>query len=345
MTSDPTRGVVRRQSPSGLLALAAAVALLVSLALSWSAAPAQAAVAFPIVTPVAPSVQQSACAQGVASTPFYTLNGPVGVVYTVNGKPVTGTPVTGTVPAVPGSTVVVIASAAPGYLLSGNAVTSFVLTFGGPASCTTVPPPVVVVPVPVPAPAPPPGNLGIRKTGTVYAQPGDELVWNLVVSNTAGAVATGFTVTDALPAGLSFSGAQGADYVCNAVLQVITCTYNGSLAVGQTANLAVRALLDRSFIGVNVINTAGLDPNRQDTNAADNTSSAETDARVRPQPTPSPVSGGTTGGAAAPTPAPAVGALPFTGPHTVQFVQTGLAMLLLGWYFMTLGRRRPKHAR
>jgi uncharacterized repeat protein (TIGR01451 family) len=285
------------------------------------------------VTPVAPSVAQSVCSGGAATAPSFTLNGPTGVVYSVNGNPVSGT-----VAASSGSTVTVTAAAAAGYVLAPGSKTSFTLTFNAAPSCTTGGP-VVVTPT-----TPDPDNLGVSKTGTGTAQPGDELVWTLAVTNTSGAVATGFTVTDALPAGLSFSLAEGAGYTCNAALQVITCTYSGSLAVGQVAGITVRALLDSSYQGTSVSNTASLDPARADSNAADNSSTAVTTV-TQPSPSPSPEFTGGGGGGAVTPPEETDGggaALPFTGSHTAQLVQTGVAMFLIGWYFVALGRRRPE---
>jgi uncharacterized repeat protein (TIGR01451 family) len=289
------------------------------------------------VTPVAPSVSQSVCTNGAPSTPSYTLNGPTGVIYSVNGNVVSGT-----VSAVAGSTVTVTATAAAGYALAPGSVTSFPLTFNAAPNCAGAGPVVGGV---TPTPD---NNLGVGKTGTGTAQPGDELVWTLVVTNTAGIAATGFTVTDALPTGLSYSLAEGPGYTCNAVLQVITCTYAGSLAVGQSANITVRALLDSSYQGTSVSNTVSLDPRRQDSNAADNTATAVTTV-TQPSPSPSPspspdaFTGGGGGGAVTPEqPSGGGAALPFTGSPVERMVQTALAMCLVGWYLVAATRRRPE---
>jgi uncharacterized repeat protein (TIGR01451 family) len=295
-----------------------------------------------LVTPVAPSVVQSSCVNGAATSPTYTLNGPAGVVYSVNGNPVSGT-----VTAAAGSTVTVTAAAAAGFALAAGSTTSFPLTFNAAPTCSTAgAAPNVGAPGSTPATD---NNTGIGKLGTGTAQPGDELVWTLTVTNVAGTVATGFTVTDELPTGLSYSLAEGAGFTCGVAGQRIICTYISSLAVGQTAAITVRALLDSSYQGTSVSNTAVVDPNRSDSNAADNSATAVTTVT---QPTPSPAPSFTGGGGGAvvapPEAEPAEGggaALPFTGSPTARVVQTAVAMFLLGWYFVTVGRRRPDDVR
>jgi uncharacterized repeat protein (TIGR01451 family) len=294
------------------------------------------------VTPVAPSVTQSVCSAGVATTPSFTLNGPTGVVYSVNGNPVNGT-----VPATAGSTVTVTAAAGAGFVLAPGSTTSFPLTFNAAPSCGSTTGGSTGGTTTGAAPSTVDNNLGVGKTGTGTAQPGDELVWTLVVTNTAGIPATGFTITDVLPTGLSASLAEGPGYSCNVALQVITCTYSGSLAVGQSANISVRALLDSGYQGTSVSNTVSLDPKRQDSNAADNTATAVTTI-VHPSPSPSPDSftGGGGGGVLnPPAQPPAAGggaALPFTGAPISRMLQGALAMFLLGWYLVTVARRRPE---
>jgi uncharacterized repeat protein (TIGR01451 family) len=280
----------------------------------------------------------STCSSGTASAPAYTVpSGPTGVTY----APPVGTTAT------PGSTVSVTATANAGYVLNlpgGGTGHSVVLTVvipalascggggGGGAAAGGV--------------AASPENLGVSKTGTGSAKPGDELVWSIVVTNTQGTPATGFTVTDALPTGVSFSLAEGDHFGCSQAAGVISCTYNGTLPVGQTATIAVRGLLDSTFTGTAVSNTAVVDPGRADANPADNSSTAVTGVTPVPAPPASTFTGGG-GGATVNPPAkkPAAtsgggAALPFTGSHTAQFVQTGLGMLLLGWFLVALGRRR-----
>jgi uncharacterized repeat protein (TIGR01451 family) len=194
-------------------------------------------------------------------------------------------------------------------------------------------------------------DLGLSKTGTGAAKPGDELVYTVVVTNVKGTPATGFTVTDVLPAGLSFSSASGTDFVCSNVANAITCVYAGSLGVGQTAQVVVRALLLETFTGTDVANTAIVDPGRSDDNAANNSSTATTTVT---QPTAAPIAGGAGGGATGGgTPSTgggggaasgAGGALPFTGTYADRLLEGGVSLLVLGLFVALLARRRERDA-
>jgi uncharacterized repeat protein (TIGR01451 family) len=191
-------------------------------------------------------------------------------------------------------------------------------------------------------PIAPPGNLGVSKTGPASASRGDELVYAIDVTNTTGDPATGFTVTDVLPDGLLPSLATGDGFGCVVTGQTITCTYAGTLAVGAKASIIVRALLDSTYRGNTVVNTAVLAPGRPDSDPTDNTSTATTTV------VPLPLTGGGGGPVQAPpspTPAPVGGggALPFTGAPATSMLQGGVALLLLG-LFLALVTRRRRHA-
>jgi hypothetical protein len=153
-------------------------------------------------------------------------------------------------------------------------------------------------------------------------------------------------VTDVLPTGLSYSSAVGTDFTCTNVAQTISCLYGGTLGVGQKATISVRALLDATFTGKTLANTAIVDPGRADTDAADNSSTATTDIL------PLPLTGGGGGAAqvppaAAPSPTPApvaegggAPALPFTGTEAGKLLQLGVTLLLIGLFTALAARRR-----
>jgi uncharacterized repeat protein (TIGR01451 family) len=266
------------------------------------------------VAAVAPSVTQSVCANGVATVPSYTVPTTPGVVYT----PAVGGPATA------GSTVTVTAAAAPGFVLTGPS--TFTLPFASAPDCTV-----------------PGEDLGLSKSGPGTASPGDELLYALDVTNVKGTPATAFTVTDTLPNGLSYISAAGTDFTCAAALRlVITCTYAGNLAVGQSVQIVVRVLLLDTFQGTTVTNTAVVDPGRSDTDATNNTDTVSTNVLQVftggggggvTEPTPAPVP--------SPTPAPSAGggeALPFTGTAALSLLQTGAGLLVLGLLMVLLGR-------
>jgi uncharacterized repeat protein (TIGR01451 family) len=259
----------------------------------------------------APTVSQSQCINGVASTPSYTVPTTTGVIYT----PATGGP------AVAGTTVTVTAAPAPGYVLTGP--TSFDLVFAAAPNCSVD------------------ENLGVSKTGPGTAKPGDVLDYTVTVTNVKGTPATAFTVTDVLPTGLAFGSATGAGFTCGNVGQTVTCLYSGSLAVGQSASFVVQALIDPTFTGTSIANTAVVDPGRGDSDSADNSSTATTTI------VPLPISGGNGGPALQPTDPPVPptgggggGALPFTGADSLQVLRAGVTLLLVGLFLMLTMRRR-----
>jgi uncharacterized repeat protein (TIGR01451 family) len=291
---------------------------------------------FPRALAVAPTVIPSQCVSGSATLPSFTVPVTPGVVY----SPAVG----GT--GAPGTTTKVTATAAAGFVLSNPADSPFTVVFGLLANCAG-PPPVIITPTPPPPPAPD-ENLGLSKTGPGTAKPGDELVYAIDVKNVKGTPATAFTVTDVLPDGLSYSNAEGTGFACANAAQVITCVYSASLAVGQSATITVRALLDSSYTGKTVANTAVVDPGRADTDAADNTATATTDITAVPVP----VTGGGGGAAeepaASPEPQPAAGggggALPFTGMDSGQILKLGVTLLLAGFVAALVARRRRTQA-
>ena len=90
-----------------------------------------------------------------------------------------------------------------------------------------------------------PYDLMITKTVTSSApyNVGSTVTYDLTVANNGpGTAVTGFTVTDKLPAGLTFSGAgaSGTDWTCAAAAgQLITCTYTGADMVANVAALPI----------------------------------------------------------------------------------------------------------
>lgn len=298
------------------------------------------------VTALAPTVTQSQCANGVASTPSYVVPVTPGVVYS---------PAVGGL-GVPGGSATVTATAAPGFVLTNPGASPFTVGFGALASCSgpppPPPPPVGVTPVPPVVPPPPPapapdGNIGVGKSGPGSARPGDELIYTIDVTNVAGTPVTGVTVTDVLPTGLFYSSAAGAGFTCANAGQAITCVYGGpALAVGEKASIIVRALLDETFSGKTIANIAVVDPGRADTTPADNSSTATTTVA------PAPLSGGGGGTAEQPPPAAAspkpvargdtggAGAIPFTGANSTELLRAAVTLLLLGLFLVLATRRR-----
>lgn len=79
------------------------------------------------------------------------------------------------------------------------------------------------------------------------------------------------TITDTLPAGLSYVGGS-AGWSCSAAGQDVTCTQTGGLASGASTTLVLTATVDAGASG-SITNTATVGGQTNDTNQANNTAS------------------------------------------------------------------------
>jgi uncharacterized repeat protein (TIGR01451 family) len=141
-------------------------------------------------------------------------------------------------------------------------------------------------------------DVAIVKTATPSPVPaGTQLTYTLTTTNNGPSDATGVTVSDTMPAGVTFVSAtpsQGTDSFTNGVLTVDL----GNLADGATATTTVLVNVGTSTRGT-IVNTATVTENETDTNLANNTSTvqtpviAETDVAIVKTATPSPATAGT----------------------------------------------------
>ncbi|MDQ1372828.1 MAG: hypothetical protein QOJ09_166, partial [Actinomycetota bacterium] len=93
--------------------------------------------------------------------------------------------------------------------------------------------------------------------------------YDIGVTNVGGYTTTApVTVTDTLPAGLTYTGATGAGWVCSASGQVVTCVYNAPIAAGGSAPLTIDVSVDPNP-PANVTNTVTA-ANADDDNPANN---------------------------------------------------------------------------
>ncbi|GAA2979621.1 DUF11 domain-containing protein [Actinokineospora diospyrosa] len=114
-------------------------------------------------------------------------------------------------------------------------------------------------------------DLGITKTA--IPQPviaGAPLAYTLTATNRGPSVADGVTVTDTLPAGLTFAGQQSTQGACTVVGSTITCAL-GTLAVDGTATVTITADTPGTVPGAGFSNTATVTSTSTDPNPADNT--------------------------------------------------------------------------
>lgn len=176
-------------------------------------------------------------------------------------------------------------------------------------------------------PPPPAPDVAVVKVGTATAAPGDTLTWTLRASNTGTIPASGVTLTDQLPAAVTFVSATGDGWSCtNPTASTVVCTYGSDLAAGASApDVTLVGTLDAAFTGTSVTNTVVVTPD--DVTPADNSSSFTTvvtqgggggggGGTVNPPPDFTGGGGGTT--------------LPRTGSPLLWLVASGLALVLAG---------------
>jgi uncharacterized repeat protein (TIGR01451 family)/CSLREA domain-containing protein len=119
----------------------------------------------------------------------------------------------------------------------------------------------------------PPVDLAILKSdGTDCVDQGHVLSYTLTVVNKSAQDASGVTVTDTLPGGVSFVSAGPDAGSCNFVAGTLTCDL-GILAAGTSVNIA---LLARADTVQRITNTATVSQNEIDANPGDNTASDQT---------------------------------------------------------------------
>ncbi|GAA3890099.1 hypothetical protein GCM10022381_35020 [Leifsonia kafniensis] len=83
-------------------------------------------------------------------------------------------------------------------------------------------------------------TLTVTKTSNGTFMVGQKGGYTLTVTNAGPTEDPGpITLTDALPAGLTFDSATGTNVDCGEKQQVVTCTLDGALAVGETATIAL----------------------------------------------------------------------------------------------------------
>ena len=149
-------------------------------------------------------------------------------------------------------------------------------------------------------------DLGIIKTGAVD---GATQVWTITVTNLGpDRNPGGITITDTLPAGLTYELGTGGGFTCNAAGQIITCTRAADLDVDESAVLTVRTKTN-SAAGCSVVNAVTVSSAATDTVVTNNSASSQltvpcaSPATLTQTPTPTstprsnlPVTGGSTGG-------------------------------------------------
>lgn len=119
-------------------------------------------------------------------------------------------------------------------------------------------------------------DLALTKTHTGDFSVGANAVYTLSVSNAPGSQSTDFpiTVSDALPAGLTYVSASGSGWSCGASGQNVSCTHPGPLAAGAslpaiTLTAAVGNAAYPSVVNTAQVTTPSNDPDSTNNSASD----------------------------------------------------------------------------
>jgi uncharacterized repeat protein (TIGR01451 family) len=166
-------------------------------------------------------------------------------------------------------------------------------------------------------------ELGITKSVPETATVGDQVTFKIEVTNAGPDDATGVTVTDALPAGLSFVSATPSQGSCSEAGGTVTCNL-GTIAAGGSATVDI--VVDVTAEG-QISNDAVVSADQTNVGASD-TATAVLSVGAAPTPTPSP----------SPTPAqlPDTGAQPDGGssPFTLAVIAAGLMAIAAGAFWV-----------
>jgi uncharacterized repeat protein (TIGR01451 family)/MYXO-CTERM domain-containing protein len=114
-------------------------------------------------------------------------------------------------------------------------------------------------------------------------QSGSNLVYTVTASNAGPSNAVGITVTDTLPAGVTFVSATGAGWTCGHVAGVVTCT-RATLANGASAPIAIT--VNVTAPNGTLTNTATITATTADFSTVDNTDIETTTVSIAPNDAP-----------------------------------------------------------
>jgi uncharacterized repeat protein (TIGR01451 family) len=119
----------------------------------------------------------------------------------------------------------------------------------------------------------PAADLAITKTGPARVNADGDVTWTLVATNNGPSTATGVTVTDTLPGGVSLSSASPGQGTCSGSL---SCSL-GTLAKGASTQIQVVAHVPASLQGAKLVNSAKIGGDQVDPVESNNTASATTE--------------------------------------------------------------------
>ena len=188
---------------------------------------------------------------------------------------------------------------------------------------------------------PQPADLAAAKTvAPQQIEQGGQATFTLTATNLGPGVATGATLTDTLPDGLSVVAAPTG---CTVDGQRIVCPL-GDLAVGAVGTVTLDVRANSSGALRNSVTVTGTAPDPQPVNDTAVTTLTVTPTPPVPTPTTPPAPPAPTGGGAGPTPAPVVptGELPTTGVSLVAPLSWAALFILGGTILVLVARARRR---
>jgi large repetitive protein len=118
----------------------------------------------------------------------------------------------------------------------------------------------------------PAADLVITKTGPTKVNAGGDIAWTLVATNNGPSTATGVTVDDALPGGVTLTSSSPSQGSCGGSL---SCSL-GTLAKGASAQIQVGAHVPASLQGQTLTNSARIAGEQPDPDPGNNSAGAST---------------------------------------------------------------------
>ncbi|HMS62462.1 MAG TPA: hypothetical protein PKD63_09300 [Solirubrobacteraceae bacterium] len=168
----------------------------------------------------------------------------------------------------------------------------------------------------------PSADLAIVKQGPPTAVAGGTITWQVIVTNRGPSIATGVTVADTLPAGLTLVSSTPDQGSCTTGA-TITCAV-GTLPVGASTQVAIVARTAAGDVGKPVTNSAAVTGDQPDPDSSNNSATATATTLTAD------VSGGGQGGGGTPAAAPRL-----TIRKTVSARRVAAGQRLIYWVTVT----------
>lgn len=121
-------------------------------------------------------------------------------------------------------------------------------------------------------------DLAITKAHTGNFTAGsDTNDFTIEITNNGPSDATVFTMTDVLPAGMTYVSATGTGVTCGNAGQTVTCEYGPTISSGQTVTITLTVAVDADIAGGTTLdNSASVASATPDSNMANNTAGPDT---------------------------------------------------------------------